>query len=352
MATEAWQRRHVLVTGCTGLLGSWLTNWLVGHRADVVGLVRDLVPASNFYRLGLADRVTTVAGSVEDGELIARVLNEYEIEVVFHLAAQAIVSIANADPASTLKTNIAGTWSILEGVRRTKRVRAVIVASSDKAYGTQEQLPYRETAPLIGRHPYDVSKSCADLIAQMYWHTYGIPVAITRCGNFYGGGDLNFNRIVPGTVRSICDGKRPIIRSDGTMKRDYFHIDDAVIAYTTLAERVLAGEAMGEAFNFSNENPVTVLQLVERITALMGRADLAPVVLNQVSNEIPHQYLSAELARTRFGWRPHYSLDEGLLRTIAWYRTFFAETDAHTDIDSALAHSATEMSVARRSEQP
>ena len=348
MAHETWQRRRVLVTGCRGLLGSWLTNWLVGQGADVVGLMRDLVPASNFYRLGLADRVTTVTGSVEDQELIARVLNEYEIEVVFHVAAQAIVSIANADPASTLKTNIAGTWSILEGVRRTRRVRAVIVASSDKAYGTQQQLPYRETAPLIGRHPYDVSKSCADLIAQMYWHSYRIPVAITRCGNFYGGGDLNFNRIVPGTIRSIYDGKSPIIRSDGTMKRDYFHIEDAVLAYVALAEGVLAGETVGETFNFSNEDPVTVLQLVERITALMGRPDLSPVILNEATNEIQEQYLSAELARTRLGWRPRYSLDEGLMKTIAWYRTFFAETDVAPRVDGPLGVKAADAAAYQR----
>jgi CDP-glucose 4,6-dehydratase len=325
---ESWHRRRVLVTGCTGLLGAWLTDWLAAQRADVVGLVRDSVPTSNFYRLGLADRVTTVRGAVEDSELIARALNEYEIEVIFHLAAQPIVSIANADPVSTLTTNVAGTWSLLEAARRTRRVRAIVVASSDKAYGTQADLPYREDAPLIGRHPYDVSKSCADLIAQMYWHTYKVPVAITRCGNFYGGGDLNFNRIVPGTIRSLIDGQRPIIRSDGTMKRDYFHILDAVMAYTMLAERLLVGEVQGEAFNFSNEQPVTVLELVQMITALMGRQDLEPVVLNEANNEIPHQYLSAQLARTRLGWTPRYSLDEGLRDTIAWYRAFFTDIDA------------------------
>ena len=335
MVNHTWHRRRVLVTGCTGLLGAWLTDWLVAQHADVVGLIRDSVPTSNFHRLGLGERVTTVRGSVEDADLIARVLNEYEIEVVFHLAAQPIVAIANADPSSTLTTNITGTWSILEGARRTRRVRAVVVASSDKAYGTQDELPYRETSPLIGRHPYDVSKSCADLIAQMYWHTYQVPVAITRCGNFYGGGDLNFNRIVPGTIRSIIDGQPPIIRSDGTMKRDYFHIEDAVLAYTMLAERVLAGEALGEGYNFSNEDPVTVVDIVRRITRLMGRPDLEPVILNQATNEIPHQYLSAELARTQLGWRPRYSLDEGLQQTIAWYRTFFAEVDGGPAVDGA-----------------
>ena len=325
VVNQAWHRRRVLVTGCTGLLGAWLTDWLVRQQADAVGLVRDSVPTSNFHRLGLAERVTTVRGSVEDGELIARIVNEYEVEVIFHLAAQPIVAIANADPRSTLTTNITGTWSVLEAARRSKRVRAVVIASSDKAYGTQEELPYRETAPLIGRHPYDVSKSCADLIAQMYWRTYQVPVAITRCGNFYGGGDLNFNRIVPGTVRSLIDGQRPVVRSDGTLRRDYFHIQDAVLAYVMLAERLIDGEERGEAFNFSNECPVSALDLVRRIAVLMDRAEIEPVVLNEATNEIPHQYLSAELARTRLGWRPRYSLDEGLLDTIAWYRTFFSE---------------------------
>lgn len=325
MTNHPWHRRRVLVTGCTGLLGAWLTDWLVRNQADAVGLVRDSVPTANFHRLGLAERVTTVRGSVEDGELLSRIVNEYEIEVVFHLAAQPIVAIANADPRSTLATNITGTWSVLEAARRSKRVRAVVVASSDKAYGTQEELPYRETAPLIGRHPYDVSKSCADLITQMYWHTYQVPAAITRCGNFYGGGDLNFNRIVPGTIRSLIDGQRPVVRSDGTLRRDYFHIQDAVLAYVLLAERLLDGEVQGEAFNFSNEGPVSALDLVRRVSSLMDLGDVEPIILNEATNEIPHQYLSAELARTRLGWRPRYSLDEGLLDTIAWYRAFFAE---------------------------
>jgi CDP-glucose 4,6-dehydratase len=319
-----WQRRRVLVTGCTGLLGAWLTDYLARQLADVVGLVRDSVPTSNFYRLQLGDRVTTVRGAIEDLDLMSRILSEYEIEVIFHLAAQPIVGVANADPVGTLEANIKGTWSVLDAARRSKKVRAVICASSDKAYGTQAELPYREDASLIGRHPYDVSKSCADLIAQMYAHTYGVPVAITRCGNFYGGGDLNWNRIVPGTIRSLIDGERPIIRSDGTMLRDYFYILDAVQAYVMLAERLLAGDVRpGDAYNFSNESPMTVLEIAQRITKLMRCEHLEPIILNEASNEIPEQYLSAELARTRLGWRPRYSMEEGLLETIAWYRTFF-----------------------------
>jgi CDP-glucose 4,6-dehydratase len=319
-----WWRRRVLVTGCTGFLGAWLSEWLLAQGADVVGLVRDSVPTSNFYRMGLADRVTTVRGEIEDFDLVERALNEYEVEAVFHLAAQTLVGIANENPRSTFAANITGTCNVLEAARRARRVRAVIVASSDKAYGTKEELPYREDAALVGRHPYDVSKSCADLIAQMYWHSYGVPVAVTRCGNFYGGGDLNFNRIVPGTIRSLADGERPIVRSDGTLQRDYLYIKDAVAAYALLAEKLLGGEARGEAFNFSNELPRTVLDVVERISRLMGRTDLPPRVLNQATNEIPHQFLSATKASAQLGWKAQYSLEQGLEETIAWYREFLA----------------------------
>lgn len=319
-----WLRKRVLVTGCTGLLGSWMTDWLVRAGADVVGLVRDSVPTSNFHRLGLASRVTTVRGALEDFPLIERVINEHEISVVFHLGAQTIVGIANENPRSTFSANIEGTWNILEAARRSSRVKAIILASSDKAYGTHAELPYRETAPLIGRHPYDVSKSCADLIAQAYFESYRLPVSITRCGNFYGGGDLNFNRIVPGTIRSLVDGERPIIRSDGTLIRDYFYIHDAVNAYAMLAERLLEGETAGEAYNFSNEIQMTVRELVSLICELFGGPVGEPIVLNEAPNEIPHQYLSAEKARTQLGWTPKYTIREGMVETIAWYRDYLA----------------------------
>ena len=321
--SDVWGRRRVFVTGCTGLLGGWLIDWLVREGADVVGLIRDSVPTSNFHRMGLADRIVTVRGSLEDAALLERVLNEYEIEVVFNLAAQTIVGIANANPVSTFSANIAGTWNMLEAARRSSRVKAVVLASSDKAYGTHEVLPYRETAPLAGRHPYDVSKSCADLIGQAYWTTYRLPVAITRCGNFYGGGDLNFNRIVPGTIRSLIDGERPIIRSDGTLIRDYFYIKDAVSAYVLLAEKLLSGQSAGEAYNFSNEIQLTVRELVDLLCRLSGAVDLPPVVLSDAPNEIPHQYLSAEKARTDLGWTSAYTLEQGLAETIAWYRDYF-----------------------------
>jgi CDP-glucose 4,6-dehydratase len=310
------------------LLGSWLTDWLVKQGAEVVGLIRDSVPDSNFYRLGLEARTVMVQGSIEDYELLERILNEYEIEVIFHLAAQTQVGIANENPLSTFSTNIGGTWKVLEAGRRHRGLRALVVASSDKAYGTKEQLPYREETPLVGRHPYDVSKSCADLLAQTYWYSYGMPVSITRCGNFYGPGDLNFNRIVPGTIRSLLDGQRPVIRSDGTLRRDYIYIKDAVLAYAMLAEQMLNGKGVGEAYNFSNEQPVTVLQLVSLLTTLMGRPDLEPRILNTAANEIPHQYLSAEKARRELGWKPQYSLEQGLLETIEAYRTFFARPGA------------------------
>lgn len=325
MEFDGWKNRRVLVTGCTGLLGAWLTEWLVQRQADVVGLVRDGIPKSYFYRLGLDKQIMAVHGTLEDYALIERTLNEYRIETVYHLAAQTQVGIANDNPLSTFSANIQGTWNILEAARRSGRVKAVVVASSDKAYGIQAELPYHEDAPLAGCHPYDVSKSCGDLLAHTYWHTYGVPVAVTRCGNFYGPGDLNFERLVPGTIRSVLDGQSPVIRSDGTMKRDYVYIKDAVMAYALLAEKVLAGKGHGEAYNFSNESPVTVLEMTTLIGRLMGREDLKPVILNTATNEIPDQYLSADKARRDLGWKPQYTLEQGLQETIAGYREFFSQ---------------------------
>ena len=317
-----WKDQNVFVTGCTGLLGSWLTKALVEKGANVTGLIRDLVPKSNLNWSGFNDKINIVRGEVEDYLLLERITNEYEIKTVFHLAAQTIVSIANRNPISTFRTNIMGTCNLLEACRRNSRVERIILASSDKAYGEQEKLPYIEKTPLQGTHPYDVSKSCADLISLAYYKTYGLPVCITRCGNFYGGGDLNFNRIIPGTIRSVLKEERPVIRSDGSYIRDYIYILDAVEAYLLLAERMDDKGIQGEAFNFSNEIQITVLELVQKILNLMDREELQPKVLNTVKGEIGHQYLSAKKARDILGWRPRYDLEEGLRETIIWYRDF------------------------------
>ena len=254
-------------------------------------------------------------------------MGEYEIDTVMHLAAQTIVPIANRNPVSTFESNIGGTWSILEACRRSPTVKQVVYASSDKAYGECDALPYDEETALRGSHPYDVSKSCGDLIAQSYATSYGLPVTITRCGNFYGGGDLNWNRIVPGTIRSVIRGERPVIRSNGTHIRDYFYVEDGAAAYMLLAERLAEGTiAHGSAFNFSNELQVTVREIVERILELMGKG-VDFEVRDEATNEISHQYLSAKRARTQLGWRPLFSLDEGLQHTIAWYRQFLGSAN-------------------------
>jgi CDP-glucose 4,6-dehydratase len=322
--TTFWRDRPTFVTGATGLLGGWLVRRLVDAGADVVCLVRDWVPRSELLGGPLAQRVRMVRGDVRDQELLERALGEYEIDTVFHLAAQTIVGVANRNPVSTFESNIGGTWSLLEACRRSPKIGAVVVASSDKAYGDQEKLPYDEDTPLEGRHPYDVSKSCADLIAKSYAITYGLPVVITRCGNFYGGGDLNWNRLVPGTIRSILRGDRPVIRSDGTLIRDYFYVEDGADAYIHLAEALRTKpELKGEGFNFSNELQLTVLDLTKRILDRMG-SRLQPVILGEASNEILHQYLSAAKARRVLGWSARYTLDEGLDRTIRWYREWLA----------------------------
>jgi CDP-glucose 4,6-dehydratase len=318
-----WNQRKVFVTGCSGLLGSWLCERLIKAGAELVGLVRDSVPQSRFHTSGVADKMVLVRGQLEDLSILERAINEYEIDTVFHLGAQPIVGAANRNPLSTFEANIRGTWHLLEAVRRSNQVSRVVVASSDKAYGTQEILPYTEEMSLQGRHPYDVSKSCTDLIAQAYAETYKLPVALTRCGNFYGGGDLNFNRIIPGTIRSVVANERPVIRSDGTYIRDYIYVLDVADAYLLLAEKMDDKSLHGEAFNFSNELQLTVLDLTQKILEAMGRTDLKPLILNQATGEIKHQYLSAEKARRVLNWSPNYTLEQSLKETIAWYQDFF-----------------------------
>ena len=323
--SDFWTDRPVFITGATGLVGGWLARRLVEAEADVVCLVRDWVPRSELVRGGLIERVKVVRGDIRDQGLIERALGEHEIATVFHLAAQTIVGIANRNPVSTFEANVQGTWTLLEACRRSPAVKQVVVASSDKAYGYQETLPYNESTPLQGNHPYDVSKSCSDLIAHAYAVSYGLPVVITRCGNFYGGGDLNWNRIVPGTIRSALRGRRPVIRSDGLFVRDYFYVEDGAAAYMRLAEALEANpDLRGEAFNFSNEVQVTVLDLARRVLALLG-SDLECDVRNEATNEIRHQYLSAAKARRVLDWSPLFTLDEGLERTLAWYKDFLGE---------------------------
>jgi CDP-glucose 4,6-dehydratase len=328
--SQFWLDRPTLVTGATGLVGAWTVRRLLDGGADVVCLVRDWVPDSELVRGGLLDRTRQVRGDVRDQALLERVLGEYEIDTVIHLAAQTIVPIANRNPVSTFETNVGGTWALLEACRRSPAVRQIVLASSDKAYGSAAVLPYDESTPLCGRHPYDVSKSCADLIAQAYAATYGLPVAITRCGNFFGGGDLNWNRLVPGTIRSVLRGVRPVIRSDGRFVRDYFYVEDGAAAYLLLAEKLAVEPALrGQAFNFSTETPRTVLEVVQQILALTG-SGLEAEVRNEACHEIRDQSLSAARARQVLGWRPLFSPEEGLRRTIDWYRSYLADEQRQT----------------------
>jgi CDP-glucose 4,6-dehydratase len=329
-----WQDRRVFITGCTGLVGAWTVRALLEHGAHVIGLVRDHIPDCELMRGGLFDRMDVVRGSVEDYPLVERSLLEYEVQTVIHLAAQTIVGTADRGPLFTFESNIKGTWCLLEAARRCGTRPEVIVASSDKAYGAQQSLPYTEESPLLARNPYDASKLCADVLARTYAHTYRLPVCVTRCGNFFGGGDLNWSRIVPGTVRALLRGQRPVLRSDGTCLRDYFYVKDGAAAYLHLAEFLSRRpEHSGHAFNFSTEMPLTVLQVVERILNIFG-SDLTPDIRAEARGEIPRQYLSAAKARRMLGWTPRYELDEALRETVAWYRDYF------TTVESVANHRA------------
>lgn len=319
-----WAERNVFVTGCTGFLGCRLVEELVTKQARVTGLVRDVIPRAPFFRRGFDREIAVVAGRLEDFDLIERALADYEIDTVFHLAAQAIVPVANRDPRSTFETNIRGTWNLLEACRRNSTVTRIVAASSDKAYGAHDRLPYTEEHALAGTHPYDVSKSCADLIAAAYSHTYDVPVCTTRCGNLFGPGDTNFSRIVPGTIRSVLEGESPIIRSDGTPVRDYVYVDDVVRGYLLLAERMEDPAIRGQAYNFGTGEPLSVLELTTRISTLAGRDGLQPRILNQARAEIQEQYLSFDRAERMLGWRPVHSVSERLEETIDWYRDYLS----------------------------
>lgn len=319
-----WKHRNVFVTGATGFLGSWVVGELNARGANVVGLVRDLVGRRRPAPAGAPHLDATVFGALEDHATLLRAINEYEVDTVFHLGAQPIVGIANRHPLSTFEANIRGTWNLLEACRQVPTVRRVVVASSDKAYGEQPRLPYDETMPLQGKHPYDVSKSCTDLLAQTYHNTYRTPVCITRCGNFFGGGDLNWSRIVPGTIRSALQGERPVIRSDGTMIRDYVYVRDVALFYLDLAQAMDDAQLHGHAFNYSTESQLSVLAITRLILAAAGRGDLEPRILNEVKGEIPHQYLSAAKARAMLGWTPRYTIEQALRETVDWYVRYFA----------------------------
>lgn len=318
-SSDFWLDRPVLVTGATGLLGGRLVARLIDLGASLVCLVRDDAPSSSFDRSGDIGHVSVARGDVRDQALMERVLGEYEIDTVFHLAAQTIVGVANRNPVSTLDTNVRGTWVTLEACRRSPTVRQIVVASSDKAYGASA-LGCTEDSRLEGRHPYDVSKSCADLISRAFAETYGLPLVITRCGNFFGGGDLNWNRLVPGTIRSALRGRRPVIRSDGSPLRDYLYVEDGVTAYVRSAEAVATMPGIaGEAFNFSNGQPLSVLDMTRAILDVMG-SDLEPDVRDDAHHEILEQSLDATKARTVLGWAPDWDLERGLIRTVDWYR--------------------------------
>lgn len=321
--TGNWAGASVFVTGATGIVGSWLCIELLDLGAHVVALVKDADPQSELIRSGNIARLTVVNGNLEDYRTIERAVNEHEIQTVFHLGAQAIVGAALRSPLPTFETNIRGTYNLLEACRvHADRVQSVVIASSDKAYGDQDTLPYTEDSPLVGRHPYDVSKSCADLIAQAYHRTYGLPVGIARCGNIYGGGDLNWSRLVPTTVRAYFEGRSPVIRSDGSLVRDYIYVKDAVSGYIRLAEGLEYDHIKGEAFNFGNEAPVTVLELVSEVQELMESQHLETEILGVAEGEIHSQYLSTAKAREILNWSPSNDLRTGLVETIAWYRDF------------------------------
>lgn len=318
-----WRNKIVLVTGATGIVGSWMCRRLLDEGAEVVVLVRDWDPRSELVRAGTIQSCRVVQGALEDYSSLERAISEHEVHTVIHLGAQAIVGVALRSPMLTFESNIRGTYNLLEACRiHRDLVKSVVVASSDKAYGDSDLLPYTEDMPLRGRHPYDVSKSCTDLIAHTYAHTYSLPVAIARCGNIYGGGDLNWSRIVPGTIRAALEDRPPVLRSDGSNLRDYIFVDDVVEAYLALAERCHEDGIRSEAFNFSPESRLSVLDITRAVLKAMGREDLVPVVQAASKAEIQDQYLNSEKARSLLQWRPRYDLASGLVRTIGWYRTF------------------------------
>jgi CDP-glucose 4,6-dehydratase len=309
-----------LVTGARGFAGSWLCRALLDEGAEVVALDRGRPRLSGLTLQGIASEVVDAEGDLRDRELVARTLTEHRVTTVFHLAAQTIVGSANASPAPTFEANVEGTWVLLEACREAG-VERVVVASSDKAYGPHQELPYREDAALQPTFPYDVSKAAADLIARSYWHTFGLPVAVTRFANLYGGGDLNFSRLIPEAVCAALDGRRPVLRSDGSPERDFIYVEDAARAYLAVASALDAGPARGEAFNAGAGRPHSVGEIVALVSELSG-TELEPDIRGggNPPGEIDRQYLDSTKIRELCGWRPEVDLREGLRRTLDWYR--------------------------------
>ena len=319
-----WSGKRVLVTGASGMVGSWLTRWLAESGAYTVAFIADTDPQSELVRSGTINKVSVVNGRLESYDDIERAINNHEVDSIFHLGAQPIVGAADRAPRHTFESNIQGTWNLLDACRvLSPLVKRIVVASSDKAYGTQPILPYTEDMSMNGDHPYEVSKSCTDLISTTYARTYGTPVTIARCGNIYGGGDLNWNRIVPGTFRSLMRNEQPVLRSDGTFVRDYLHVDDIVSAYLLLGESTDNVEFRGQGFNFSDESPLTVMQIYNAICSAAGKPGTEPLILNAASSEIKDQYLDSTKAHNVLGWRASVTLEEGLKKSFDWYRNFF-----------------------------
>ncbi len=320
----SWRDKSILVTGAQGFIGSWLVSRMLDEGARVVVLRRDIPAESRFGIEGLEERCDVVLGDLVEYESLVRALNEYEVKAVFHLGAQTIVGTANRSPLSTYETNIRGTYLLLEACRAVgvvgDAIERVVVASSDKAYGSHDDLPYSEDFALQPRYPYDVSKAATDMIARSYAVTYGLPVAVTRLANVYGGGDFNFSRIVPDTARALVRGDQPVIRSDGTPERDYIYAADAVDAYLAIAQSLDDPAMHGRAWNAGAGRPYSVKEIVSRLIAVSGR-DVEPDIQGEGTphGEIDRQFLDSSRIRDELGWEPRWELDDGLSETWTWY---------------------------------
>jgi CDP-glucose 4,6-dehydratase len=327
-----WSGRVVLLTGATGFLGGALADRLLSAGASVVAVVRRHRPGSRFYAEALDRRVTLEHGDVSDADFMRAVFDRHDLTTVFHTAYGADVNAVLREPLECFRGNVQSTWLLLDLVRTTKPECTTVVSSSDKAYGTQA-LPLREDKPLAPLHPYEVAKASEDLVAQSYGKVYGLPVGVTRCGNFFGSYDLNATRLIPGTLEMLARGERPVLRSDGRSTRDFLYVEDAADAQMLLAEHLSSRpELYGEAFNFSYGLQLEVLEVVGRVMALAGRED-APIIDATTQSEIPHLHLSSDKAQQLLGWQPATGFDEGLARTVRWYLQHFSDQE-RSDVSS------------------